>query len=349
MLRSRNLCVLFLAAVLANLSFADVLVMKNGDRVSGHIVKKDGDKLTFKTDSFGDITASWDAVVSVQSEAPLTVVLKNGKSALGAISSSDGHVTVATNAGPVTSAPGDIAAIRNADEQRAYERLESPGWTQLWAGEVNLGLAGTGGNARTETLTMGLNAARQTRTDKTYFSLNAIKASAFTNGVDSNTADAVRAAIGYDHQVSPRLFVNVFNNDEYDKFQDLDFRFVGGGGLGFHIVKGERRRLDLVGGGDYDHDSFSTSLTRSLAEVYWGDDFTQKLWATTSLIQSFRMFDDVSNPGRRINFNLTATTMLRKRLSWNLALNDYYLSNPVAGRKTNDWVYTMGLGFKFGK
>ena len=36
-------------------------------------------------------------------------------------------------------------------------------------------------------------------------------------------------------------------------------------------------------------------------------------------------------------------------LSWNLALSEHYLSNPVPGRKGNDWLYTTGLGIAVGR
>ena len=32
---------------------------------------------------------------------------------------------------------------------------------------------------------------------------------------------------------------------EYDRFQDLDLRFVVGGGLGYIAIKDDRKRLDL--------------------------------------------------------------------------------------------------------
>ena len=97
--------------------------------------------------------------------------------------------------------------------------------------------------------------------------------------------------MGYDHNLTPRLFVNVFNDYEYDKFQNLDLRFVLGGGLGFHAVKTERSRLDLLAGADFNHSSFNTPLTRNSAELYWGDEYSLKLNAASSLIQSFRMFN----------------------------------------------------------
>jgi hypothetical protein len=43
---------------------ADQVVLKNGDRVTGSIIKKGGKNLTIKTDSFGVVTTSWDQVGS---------------------------------------------------------------------------------------------------------------------------------------------------------------------------------------------------------------------------------------------------------------------------------------------
>ncbi|MGA2271051.1 MAG: DUF481 domain-containing protein [Bryobacteraceae bacterium] len=78
--------------------------------------------------------------------------------------------------------------------------------------------------------------------------------------------------------------------------------------------------------------------------------YRPQLSGASSLIQSFRMFNDLSDTGAyRVNADLGVATKLRRWLSWNLALSDRYLSNPVPGRKTNDWLYTTGLGITFGK
>src|SRR5258708_96610 len=267
----RNAFWVCLLTLTASAARADVLVMKNGDRVSGSVIKKDGAGITIKSASFGAITAPWDQVASLEAGAAgdLTVITKDGKSARG----------------PVSAPLGEIVAIRNPDEQRAWERLQSPGWRQLWAGAINIGLAVGGGNAKTETLTTGIVAARTTSTDKTFLSLNAIESSASVNRLTSKTAQAIRAGVGYDHRLSPRLFLNTFNNYEYDKFQNLDLRFTAGGGLGFHFIKSDRRTLDLVGGAAYDHASFNTPLVEQSAQFYWGDDFSQKVGKGTSLVQ----------------------------------------------------------------
>jgi putative salt-induced outer membrane protein YdiY len=332
------------------LARADRVTFKNGDRVTGSIVKKDGKNLTIKTDQFGLVTTSWDQVESITADKPVNIVLQDGKTLEGTLATTDGKVAIAAPGGALSVAPADVATLRDADEQRAYERLLNPGWDQLGAGTASVGFAGTSGNAKTLTFTTGVNAARVTKTDKTSLYFNAIKASALVDGKSAGTAQAVRGGIGYDHNVSPRLFVNVFNDYEYDRFQNLDLRFVLGGGFGFHALKTERSRLDLLGGAAFNHSSFNTPLTRNSAELYWGDEYSFKLSAATSLVQSFRMFHDLTNTGgRRVNFDIGASTKLSKWLTWNVSLSDRYLNRPAPGRKTNDFLYTTGLGVTFAR
>jgi putative salt-induced outer membrane protein YdiY len=329
---------------------ADEIVMKNGDRVTGSIVKQDGTNITIKTDNFGVITAAWDQVVSVKSDQPLNLTLKDGKTLAGTLATSEGKVEVAAKEATVAVAPGDVAGIRNAAEQQAYERLLAPGLLELWAGTASVGWAGTNGNAKALTFTMSAQAARVTRTDKTAVYFNLIKASALVGSVSAETARAIRGGVSYNHDVSPRLFVSAFNDYEYDRFQNLDLRFALGGGFGYHAVKGPRATLDVTGGADYSRSTFSTPETVNSAELFWGDDYTLKLLGASSLIQSFRMFNDLSHTGNyRINADLGISTKLRKWLTWTVSLSDRYLSDPAPGRKTNDWLYTTGLGVTFGK
>lgn len=349
-LSSRTILLSLLACVAVSATWADQIVLKNGDRVTGSIIKKDGARLFIKTDQFGVVSTPWDQVESVLADKPVNVVLPDGKTVQGTIATANGKVEVATKDAKLSLAPAEVATIRNDAEQQAYERLLSPAWGQLWAGSGSVGLAGTGGNARTLTFTTGINAARLTNTDKTSLYFNAIKASALVNRKNVDTAQAIRGGIGYDHNVSPRLFVNAFNDYEYDRFQDLDLRFVLGGGLGFHAIKTERSRLDLLGGADFNRSSYSTPLTTNSAEAYWGDEYAHKVSAATSLVQSFRMFHDVTHTGTyRANFDIGLSTKLSKWLNWNVSLSDRYLNHPAPGRKTNDFLYTTGLGISFAR
>jgi putative salt-induced outer membrane protein YdiY len=331
-------------------AFADQVVLKNGDRLTGSIIKKDGKNLTIKTDPVGAVVVPWDQIASFIIDKPINIVLKDGKTLLGTLNVSGGKAEVVTSQTKVNIEQADVTVLRNADEEKAYQRLLHPSWGELWTGTGTVGFAGTAGNAKTLTFTTGITANRITNTDKTslYFSL--IKASASINNKTQDTAQAVRGGISYGHNVHPRLFISAFNDYEYDRFQNLDLRFVIGGGFGFHAIKTDRSRLDLVGGAAYNRSSFSTPLLRKDAELYWGDEYSLKLSSATSLVQSYRMFNDLTHTGMyRVNFDIGLSTKIFKRLSWNVSLSDRYLSDPAPGRKTNDFLYTTGLGISFTK
>ncbi len=348
--RGKFLLCFLLIGVLLPAAWADQVVLKNGDRITGSVVKKDGANLTIATELLGTIVIPWDQVESLKLEKPIHIVLQDGKTLQGSVTASGGKAEIVTPQAKVNIAPADITVMRNDAEEAAYQRMLNPGWGELWAGTGTIGFAGTAGNAKTLTFTTGINADRVTNTDKTslYFSL--IKASARINNESQDTAEAIRGGISYGHNVSSRLFVSAFNDYEYDRFQDLDLRFVIGGGLGFHAYKSERSSLDLLAGAAYNRSKFSTPLTRESGEFYWGDDYSLKLTSSTSLVQSYRMFNDLTNSGMyRVNFDIGLSTKLLKWLSWNVSLSDRYLSDPAPGRQKNDFLYTTGLGITFAK
>jgi putative salt-induced outer membrane protein YdiY len=336
-------------------ALADQVVLKNGDRITGSVIKKDAKNLSFKTDAFGNITVPWDRVETLSIQKPVFVELPDGRPVPAVIDPHDGGIRVTTAEATHDSSVADLLAIRNAAEQEAYERLLNPTWTQLWAGTGTIGWAGVRGNARSLTFTAGLNAARVTSTDKTTIQFNAIRSSATVEGLQSATAEAIRGGWGYNRTFESRFTYNTFNDYETDRFQNLDLRFVLGGGLGFIVWKGERGRLDLQGGGAYNREAFSatdidTRFSRNAGEAYTGDEFTFKLSPVTSFYQSSRTFFNLTQTGDfRVNFDIGTDTKLFRWLSWKLSLSDRYLSNPVPGRKKNDFLYSTGIGVTFAR
>ena len=340
-----------LALVLGGMGLrADQIEMKNGDRVTGSIVKKDAKTLTIKTVHFGVVTLPWDQVASVTADKPLHVVLADGKTVQGSLATMDGKVVVAAGGTKQTVAPGEIAVLRDDAEQKAYLRMLKPRWADVWVINANIGIAGTSGNAKTATFTTPVNATRATNHDKTTAYFNFIRASAAINGASAATAQAIRGGWGYNRNLRSKMFVTVFNDYESDKFQNLDLRVVLGGGLGYAAWKGEKGRLDVVGGGAYNRENFDPirprlPFTRNSAEAYWGNDFTYKMSARVNFYENYRMFNNMSNTGEfRQNVDVGIAAALTKWMTWNASVSDRYLSNPAPGRKRNDFLYTMGLG-----
>ncbi|MCW5962575.1 MAG: DUF481 domain-containing protein [Bryobacterales bacterium] len=344
------------AMMLAQAVLADEVLMKNGDRVTGEIVKKDGDTLTIKSVHFGTITLPWAEIETVKTENPLNVVLVDGESLKATLQASDGNVEVATPGATRTVPQAEVAALRNDAEQATYERFLRPGLLDLWAVTGSLNIAGAQGNAETLTITTPFTFVRASSTSKTTAYFNSIRSSARLIGQDDSeqTAEAIRGGWAYNRNIAKSFFFNSFNDYEYDKFQSLDLRVVLGGGLGYHLWRGERGRLDLQGGSAWNREKFDPApdpvFVRNSAEAYWGNDFQYKLNSRTTITQGFRMFNNLSNGGEyRMNFDAGATTTLTKWLNWTVAVSDRYLSNPVPGRMANDVLYTTGLGFTFSR
>lgn len=340
---------LLLGAVCA---WADVIVLKDGDRITGKIVKKDGADVTIDSKNFGKVTLKWDSVASVEGQESLNVVLEGDKTVKGVLQAKDGKVEVvgAGESVPVTA----VVALRDDAEEKAYQRMLRPRILDLWAITGGINLAGTKGNAATSTFTTPVNFVRASRTSRTTAYFNSIRASATIDGRNESTAEAVRGGWAYSRTIRKKLFATLFNDNEYDRFQSLDLRTVLGSGLGYEFWKGERGRLALVGGAAWNREKFSpaerAAFTRNSTEAYWGNDLAYKLNGRTNLTQAFRMFNNLSNSGEyRMNFDIGATMALTKWLNWNVALSDRYLSNPVPGRKKNDFLYSTGFGFTFAR
>ena len=345
-------CIIFLAA---SGSFADQITMKDGDRITGDIVKKDGDSVTVKSKNFGTVTLKWADVAAVKSDQPLNVTLAGGKTVKGNIETQGDRIQIAAPGAPQAVDPKDVVTLRDDAEERTYQKFLHPRLLDLWTITGSLNLAGTKGNAETSTLTTPINFVRASNTTRTTAYFNSISSSAKINGVNSSTAKAVRGGWAYDRNLTKKIFANAFNDYEYDKFQSLDLRVVIGGGIGYHIWSHDASHLSVVGGIDWNRAAFgaagsSPAFTRNSAEAFWGDDLNYKLSARTSFVQTFRMFDNLSDTGQyRMNADVGAATQLTKWLNWNVSLSDRYLSNPVPGFKKNDFLYSTGLGFSWAR
>ncbi len=337
--------------LLVQMAWADQVIMKSGDRVTGSIVKKDGDTLTVNGKDFGEVKLKWPDVAEIQTEQPINVVLSSGQTVKGVISSQNGRVQV----GGQSAVLADVTALRNDAEQAKYEKFLHPGLLDLWTVNGSINIAGTKGNAETSTLTTPFNFVRASNTSRTTAYFNSIRATATVGGVNAQTARAVRGGWGYNHNITKKIFFNGFNDYDYDKFQSLDLRVVLGGGLGYSIWSDKNGQLGVVAGGAWNREAFSASgsqaaFTRHSGEGYWGDDFNYKLNSRANVTQAFRMFNNLSDTGQyRLNFDTGMTMQLVKWLNWNLALSDRYLSNPPIGRKKNDFLYSTGFGFSFAR
>uniref|UniRef100_Q01YX4 DUF481 domain-containing protein n=1 Tax=Solibacter usitatus (strain Ellin6076) TaxID=234267 RepID=Q01YX4_SOLUE len=327
---------------------ADQIVLTNGDTITGSIIKKDGARLTIKSEFLGEVSMPWSAVKSIKSDSELSVVLTGGETVRGKLASSGGQLQVV---GTQTTTPlSAVSAVRNDAEQHNYERLQHPHFSELWVGALDFGLALARGNSRTDTLTTAATAARVTSTDKLSVYFNQIHGTARVNDLTSTIASAVRGGWKYNHNVSARGFLTGFDDYEHDRFQNLNFRLVAGLGAGYKVVKAERAQMDLDAGVDYLRENFMDGLHRNSSEGNFGDAFVLKISKIASVTQAARAFVNMQDRGAyRLNFDLQENTVLKKWLGWNVTASDRFLSNPVQGRQRNDLILSTGFRLTFAR
>jgi small nuclear ribonucleoprotein (snRNP)-like protein len=75
---------------------ADEVTLKNGDRLTGTIIKSDAKVLLIKSDFAGAVSIQWDAITSILSTQPIYLGLKDGQTIAGTVTTTDGTFVVAT-------------------------------------------------------------------------------------------------------------------------------------------------------------------------------------------------------------------------------------------------------------
>ncbi len=329
--------------------------MKNGDRISGAIVRADQEKLTIRTEYMGEVTVKLAAVAGIESDQRLFVIDQDGQVLLGTVTTSAERIEVATaESGQVSVPRSSVQAIRSEEQQAAHlaeiERLRNPGLLDFWGGFFDTGLSFTRGNADTTNFTTATNISRKTQRDKISLYLTSIFAKNSTTGNSVVTANAIRGGSRYDIQVSGRMFAFGFADFEFDEFQNLDLRNVLGGGLGWNLLKSERTALDFFGGGSLNQEFFRNDVTRRSAEIVLGEELVHKFSDSTSFGEKLSFYPNISETGEyRLQFDASLSTQLSDWLSWQVSFSDRYLTNPPLGVQQNDVLLSTGLRFAFGR
>jgi putative salt-induced outer membrane protein YdiY len=364
--RIAYLSVAMVAITLNTMAMADQVVLKNGDRFTGTVVKSDGKTLVLHTEAAGDVTIQYPLIQEIMTDQELHVTLKGGKTAVGPVTTSDGKLEIATKtAGTVEVAKDNVTLIRNDAEEQAYEKSLHPGLMHGWQGGASVGFSLARGNSETENLALAMNLVHPTEKDK----ITAYVSSVYTNNAlvtPSLVANLVQAGLEYDYNLTPRVFANAEATFISNALQDLDLRGIYGGGLGYHAIKSDATTLDLIAGLNYTHQTYSNGplvvpptvpptftsygVTNRFMAATIEDDFMHKLGKSTVVTEKLDFYPGLTDSQQgqyQMAFLLGTATKISKWLGWQNQFSDIYVSNPPTGTKKNDVIFTTGLNISF--
>ncbi|HSC45074.1 MAG TPA: DUF481 domain-containing protein [Candidatus Acidoferrum sp.] len=366
----RRFCILGLLGLsLAAASLrADQVTLKNGDRLTGTIVKTDDDAKTLmmKTEFAGDVTIQFDAVEAIESSQPLHLTLSDGRVIAGRVKTSDGKMEIAAGSGEVTAPRETIKAVRNDKEQAEFDRLQHPRLLDFWAGLFDFGLSLTEGNSSATALTIAGKAARVVPKSKLLFYYTEVYAKDNRESPGLTTANAVHGGARYEFNLRPRIYAFAFTDFDSDALQNLNLRNVVGGGLGYHVIKSKNTQFDVFGGGSFNQEYFASYVTanpapppatvlvasqsRHFGEIVLGETLSTKLGPRTTVSEQVSLFPNLSSTGDyRLTVDANAVTKIKNWLGWQLTFSDRYISDPPLGLKGNDVLLSTGLRVTFGR
>jgi hypothetical protein len=301
-----------------------VLLLRNGDRLSGVIVAEDEKQLTLRT-SWGQQLLIPADQIERREPAPKTPGEARAEAAV-----------------PPSPVPPPAA-----------ERLEppvtpavKPKAEQRWHGDLQLGMD-VGFSEKNRQL-------YHARTKVTYIH-DRLK-NVFEYNAAYGVTDEIRSAnrmdglskTDVDLGSERRVFVYNLAGAGYDEIRKIDFRFEVGPGLGYHLITRTNFVLNVESGVNYQEEHRTDDTVKKRYYLRFAEDLTWKVSSRLTLDEKFEFFPGTDDPGKfRLRFEANTRYWIRENLSLNLTVLDVYDTNPAHGVNRNDLQIRSSVGLKF--
>jgi len=319
----------------------DVLVLNNGDRITGEILNLSRGRVELKTDHSGTIEVEWDKVVSVESPHRFTVTTANGTILIGTLERPSTRGTV--RLGGEGSEP-----VLPIEEITGIEPLGRSFWAKL-TGSVGAGFTYTRSSGISQ---LTFNSDTTYRRPAFQASLNgAATLTSQRDEGDSNDSVA-NVQFFYERYRGRRWFIAGLGQVETNRSLGLDLRTQGGGLVGARLVNTNRSQVQIgagvVGNDERGVDVDSTQNIEGLVALktsYYTYDRPK-----TNLDVTVQYFPSLSDWGRQ-RFQLTSAVKRELWKDFYVGLNVYDTFDsapPNAGAFRNDVGTTTSISWSFG-
>lgn len=330
-----------LAGAVSCAALADSVTLRNGDSISGQVLKKEDENLIFKTPYAGKIKIRWLDIASLRTESPVQVMLNDETSLNATFTPADEPGKVKLQSGKVIqTAPIDLAKIAYINPSP-----EISGKGVRLTGHVNFGLNVTSGNTETENLY--LDAEMEARTKQNRYTVGA---NAQRSSEDGNeTADRTMLYSKYDHFLSKVRYMYANASFVRDEFKDLNLRSTLGVGLGHQFVESDRKNLSLEGGLSFVNEDFISATDDQYLAARWALDFDQYFFGDR--LQVFHKHEGLQSLENSEDLVIHAETGVRvpwtDHLNTAVQVNVDWDNSPPPGTEDTDLTYLLTVGYNW--
>lgn len=335
---------LFLAMCLTALSGrpalaakTDILILKNGDRITGEVKKLERGKLRYSTDSMGTIYVEWKDVRTLVSNEYHRLRLTTGEIYYGVMDDSGGPGTLTV--------PGE----RGTEALALLDFVDITPVEDGWWDRSDLTVGAGYSYAKASDITKANVYADYQYVGEKIVVQGALRSDISDDGDDTSTS--TRATGTYQRFRTNRNFNFLLGQAEQNDELDIDLRLLFGGGMGKRFIENNRRSLGAgVGLGVSREESgdgtSDTNLEGILTASY--DSFlfdTPKLDLSSELF----VFPSITDAGRiRGQYEITLSKEIIEDFNWDMSWSGSFDTDPSSDDASkSDYTLSTGLSYEF--
>lgn len=338
---ARVICLCALLTPVASL--ADELYFKNGDHLTGRIVRLTEDKLVFKSAGAGEVTVNLSEVKTLSSEAPLEIHLKDGTVLNQPVAPAEPNgfsITTGKPLQPQTFAFAQVASIN-----------PPPKPPVKWTGSISGSVASTHGNTRADSFAGSLSAVRRSEKDRITANADLARSKQEdpSTGEDNVTENWWKTKAQYDYFFVKKVFGFVNARYEKDSIAKLERRVVVGGGGGYQWIEEPATTFSTSLGLASLYEKFSNDTdSNSELSLQAGYNLSKTVGKRVMFLHELTYYPSVEQFS---DYFLTTSAEVRATMIKNLfasfrVIFDYDTS-PAIGRGSTDVKYLLGIGLQF--
>ena len=321
----------------------DVVILKNGDRLTGEIKGLQRGELRIKADYMAEaVRLDWARIERLESKSTFIISLVDGKlftNVMRLLPSNSNEVSnfvIGSAAGELRVPQLDVVRILPAE----------PGFWRRLEGAIDFGLSFTSGNDQYQT---SLTATTTYRTGNNSFTAGID--SSFSGQPEGDSTTRKQFTFDYRRQLTPRYYVGgLFDLLQSDQ-QSLNLRTSIGGLVGRNLRQTESSRLSVFAGLVGTREHYSNVLGKpetTNADALAGVDLNIFHFKTTDISSRFSLFPSLTTPGRmRLQATSNLQIKIAKDLYWGFHLYENFDSKPPVRADKNDLGISTSLGWKF--
>jgi putative salt-induced outer membrane protein YdiY len=315
---------------------ADVVVLTNGDRLTGTVDSISGGHVLLSTDYAGHVPIKLDAIAELTTEASFNVRTEQGR-VVGKFMATDGAQTVVSED---ISTDVALASVKTAGQDKLALATFAPEWTT----RADLAAKISNGNTDTEQFTTLFETKLKQETVEHSLSL------LITSEVaeEEKTKDEFDLDYGYKRFISEKWYAS--GNGEYyeDPLKDVDSRITVGAGLGYQFWDDSFGSFSTDLGLSYVREDLAGETENNPA-VRWGLEY--KRYLLSKKLEGFHkqsvLFIPDSDRGEVIESSTGLRYALNSRIDATARVDVDHETKPAPGNSKTDVTYNLGIGIRF--